>query len=123
MGTGAVPFWEGERAAVRDFLLLLYACSVGFVSAGVGASFYKMITREDARFKLLGKSVPAAFTTFLFCALTGPMIITDVALKMVRSERNGLAWFCGSMMIAGMWSCCSGIVVLQLVLSLRHGIV
>lgn len=102
---------------MRDALLLFYCAAVGFVAAGIAASFYKMVTTEPARFKLLGKGWLAAATTFIFCALTGPAIIIDLVLKTRLSERGGPVMLLGGLVIAAVWSICSGILVLELVLS------
>ena len=108
---------------LRDGLLLLYCAAIGFVAAGIAASFYKMVTHEPARFALLGPGWLAAFTTFLFCGLTGPAIILDLVIKMRFADRNAFGMFLGGIAIAILWSTCSGVVVLQFVLSLRGGLV
>jgi uncharacterized membrane protein YhaH (DUF805 family) len=108
---------------LREFLLLLYAIAVGFVAAGITASFYKMLSSEPARFALFGQSVLAWVTTFAFCALTGPVIVVDMAVKRVRDEKLPLTWLAAGVGIAAMWSCCVGIVTLELVLVLRDSLV
>ncbi len=107
---------------LRDGLLILYCGAIGFVAAGIAASFYKMVTLEAARFALLGKGWLAAFSTFLFFAVTGPAIIMEGALKRRRSrEGNAAGWLVVSLLVAGLWSVCSGIIVLGLVVSLKNG--
>jgi hypothetical protein len=92
---------------------------IGFVSGGIIASFYKWVTAEQPRFAMLGKGTVAAVTTFLFCAFTGPVIVIDYALQAARSAPRPAAIFIGGAMVAALWSCCSGIVMLQFILSLR----
>jgi hypothetical protein len=108
---------------VRDAIVLGYAATVGFVAAGIIASFYKWMTSEPARFVLLGQSGIAVVTSFAFFALTGPVIIVE---HMLRNRRTGSSSPVGGLfagtIVAVLWSCCSGIVVLSVVLSLRHGI-
>ena len=41
---------------LREFLILAYAGAVGFVAAGIAASFYKMVTSQPAKFGPLGGS-------------------------------------------------------------------
>jgi len=110
------------QSAVRDLLILGYAAVVGFVAGGIVASFYQMVTLERARFALLGSSALALATTFAFFALTGPVIIMDRALKARHKEKQPIAWLFGAVLIAGLWSCCSGIFVLGFALSLRDTI-
>ena len=77
----------GAGAVLRDGLLIIYCGAVGFVAAGIAASFYKMVTSEAARFALLGQGWLAAVSTFLFFAVTGPAIIMDGALKRRSAAR------------------------------------
>jgi hypothetical protein len=104
---------------LRELLLLLYCGAVGFVAAGVTASFYKMITSEPARFRLLGESAFAWATTLTLCALTGPVIVMEQAIRAASKDRVPLKWLLAGAGIAAMWSCCVGVVVLELVLALR----
>jgi Family of unknown function (DUF6949) len=105
---------------LRDGLLIIYCAAIGFVAAGIAASFYKMMTSEAARFALLGEGWLAALSTFLFFAVTGPAIIVESALKRRLSEANALGWLFGSVAVAALWSVCSGIIVLQLVLAVQN---
>ena len=107
---------------MRDLLLLVYAGVVGFVASGIAASTYKMVTSEPARFSLLGSGMLAALTTYLFCGLTGPFIIMDQAIRLRRSEGQPLGWLFASLFVAALWSCCSGVIVLELVLSVKASI-
>ncbi|MEX0852899.1 MAG: hypothetical protein WD036_06405 [Bauldia sp.] len=103
---------------LRDGLLLAYCCAVGFVCAGISASCFKMVTSEPARFRLLGEGWLGLTTTFFFCGLTGPAIIMDYALHRQPSERNFVSLLVGGVCIAGLWSACSGVLVLHLVVTL-----
>jgi hypothetical protein len=107
---------------LRELVILGYAATVGFVASGIVASFYQLLTSQPAKFALLGKSVLAAVTTFAFCAVSGPMIIMDRALK-ARKEKEPVGWLFGSAFVALLWSCCSGIVVLGFALSLKDSFV
>jgi hypothetical protein len=114
---------RGEGASVlHDSFVLLYAGTVGFVSGGIIASFYQWMTSEPARFGLFGRGLVAVATTFIFCAFTGPVIIVGHALKSMRGNGQPVGLLLGSIVVAGMWSCCSGIVMLQFVFSLRETI-
>ena len=106
----------------RDGLLIFYCAAVGFVASGVAASFYKMMTHEAARFTLLGEGWFAAFVTFLFCALTGPAIVMDLVFRQRTTGENAVALVVAGLVVAVLWSVCSGILVLSLVLSLRDSL-
>jgi hypothetical protein len=107
---------------VRDLLLLLYCVAVGFVSAGIAASFYKLVTAEPARFGVLGETVFGLATSFIFCALTGPVIVVDFAIRNRRAERMPVRWLMAGVGVAALWSCCLGLLVLELVLTLRDSL-
>ncbi len=107
---------------VRDVLLLLYCGAVGFVAAGIAASFYKLVTTEPARFSIVGETVFGLATSFLFCALTGPVIVVDFAIRNRRTDRVRAGWLLAGVSVAALWSCCLGLVVLQLVLTLRDSV-
>jgi cytochrome c biogenesis protein CcdA len=107
---------------MRDVLLVFYCAAVGFVAAGIAASFYKMVTREPARFRLLGQGWFAAFTTFLFCALTGPAIIVDLVVRSRSADRGAVGTLLVGLAVAAVWSVCSGVLVLELVLTVRNGL-
>ena len=103
----------------RDLVILGYAAVVGFVAAGIVASFYKWVTSEPPRFTVLGQGTPALVTSFAFCAVTGPIIILDHAVRLRQSEKGPLSWLFAGLFITALWSCCSGIVLLGFVLAFR----
>ena len=107
---------------LRDGLLLLYCSAIGFVSAGVAASFFKMVTSEPARFALLGQGWLGLATTFVFCGLSGPAIIMDHAIRRRLADRNAVGRLFASVLIAALWSACTGVLVLQVVLQLGGGL-
>lgn len=106
---------------LREGLLIVYCGAVGFVAAGIAASVYKMVTLEAARFALLGSGALAILSTFLFFAVSGPAIIMDSAMKRRLGDADAAGWLVASLVVAGLWSVCSGILVLGLVLSLEGG--
>jgi cytochrome c biogenesis protein CcdA len=104
---------------LRDGFLVLYCGAVGFVAAGIAASFFKMVTREPARFAMLGSGWLAATVTFLFCAVSGPAIVIDLVIKHRAFSREGLGTLAAGLVVALLWSVCSGVLVLDIVVQLR----
>lgn len=100
-----------------EFLLLAYVAAVGFVAAGIAASFYKMVTLEPARFRLLGQSFFSWMTAMIFCAVTGPFIVVDQAIQSRRRDHTPILWVFAVVGIATLWSCCLGVLVLELILT------
>jgi hypothetical protein len=104
---------------LRDGFLLVYCAAVGFVAAGVAASFYKMMTTEPPRFALLGKGIGALAVTFVFCAVTGPAIVMDIVLRLRIGDRGAVGSALFGLGVVALWSICSGVLVLDLVITLR----
>jgi hypothetical protein len=109
----------GAAIVLRDGFLVLYCAAVGFVASGVAASFYKMMTREAPGFALLGKGWFAAAVTFLFCGVTGPAIVMDIVLRGRIADRAAVGTMLAGLFVAMLWSICSGVLVLGLVIQLR----
>jgi hypothetical protein len=106
---------------VRHLAFFAYAGIVGFVSAGVAASLFKLMTSEPARFALLGRSVAGWLSSFFFCAVTGPVIIVGNAIRVGWApETVMVVTLCVA--VAALWSCCIGIVLLELTFSLGAGL-
>ncbi len=100
---------------LRESLLLLYCTVIGFVASGITASFFKLATTKPARFAMLGEGTFGAATTFCFCALTGPAIITEMALTGSLPRSNTAGWIAGCLGVAALWSACSGILLVQII--------
>jgi len=101
-----------------DLLLIGYIACAGFVAAGVLGSLYQLITREPPRFNFAGESVMAFLTGVLMCVFAGPFIIMRNAIRGRRIENRPLGWLVASSTIAGMWSMCSGVMVMNVALIL-----
>jgi hypothetical protein len=107
----------------QEILLLGFCCLLGFATAGVAASFYKLVTSQPARFALLGQSWLATFSSFLFFAVSGPAIVTSAAFGAPLFGANRLGWMTGGIAVALVWSVCSGIFLLDLVISVRTSLI
>ncbi len=107
---------------LRDGFLILYCAAVGFVASGVAASFYKMMTTEAPRFALMGRGIGALIVTFIFCAVTGPAIVMDIVLKSRVSDRGAVGNALFGLFIVMLWSVCTGLLVLDLVITVRDTI-
>jgi hypothetical protein len=103
-----------------ELMLLGYCALIGFVTAGITASFYKLATSEPARFALLGEGAFGLATTFAFCAISGPAIIADLVVKRALPSSNTLAWLAGSLAVATLWSTCSGVLMVEFILALSN---
>ena len=102
-----------------DVLLLLYCGAVGFVAAGIAASFYTLVTAEPTRFRVFSETILGLATSFIFSVLTGPVVVFAYVLCNHRTTRWPFLSLLAGFAIAILWSCCLGIVVLQLILMVR----
>jgi hypothetical protein len=109
------------RRVLFELTLLAYVGAVGFVAAGIAASFYKLVTHEPARFRLTGSTAGAWLSALLFGAVTGPVILVNYAMQKHRAEGMSVLVVFGGIVLAGLWSCCLGVLVLELVLHVRGG--
>lgn len=103
-------------------MILLYAAAVGFVAAGIASSFYQLVTARPVAFVLPSGRLLACIAAGLSFALIGPYIVARTAIRLVTVDRRPATWLLGGFAIVLMWSACSGIIVLDLALSLRHGL-
>lgn len=109
--------YKGAFIMAQSLFALTYACCIGFVLAGTLASFYQFIANRPVRFMVSVESWLMALASILLCIFAGPFIIMRNALRGRRIEHRPIGWLFGSSAIAGVWSLCSGIVVLNLILA------
>jgi len=103
---------------VFELLVLVYAGAVGFVAAGIASSLRQMITAEPPRFRMAGERWTVLAASLAYFALTGPVLVFRAVISGRLGERRSLAWTVAGIAVAGLWSCCLGILVLQFVLVL-----
>ena len=105
-----------------ELILAVYMGCAGFVAAGVLGSFYQLLTNNPPRFQLRLESLVGTVSSCLMCAFAGPFIIMRNAIRGRRIENRPIGWLVASSTIAGMWSVCSGLVMMRFAVSLIHGI-
>ncbi len=100
-------------------MLLLYATAVGFVAAGVVSSGYQLVTAQPLKLVIGGTTGSIARATLL-CAVAGPLLIAR-ALAAEFAARNRTPTILAAGTFAAMvWSCCLGILILGLSLSIIY---
>ncbi|MEJ8475536.1 DUF6949 family protein [Roseibium algae] len=103
---------------VFDLFVALYIGSAGFVAAGVIGSLYQLLTSQPPKFNMAVESLLGTIAAVSVCLMAGPFIIMRHAIRGRRIERRPLGWFVASSTIAGMWSLCSGLFVMNFAVSL-----
>ncbi|MEP2704617.1 MAG: hypothetical protein ABJN98_06090 [Roseibium sp.] len=99
-----------------DLLIVGYIACAGFVSAGLLGSLYQLVTSQPPKFNFAGETVVSFLTGILMCIFAGPFIIMRNAIRGRRIENRPLGWLVASSTIAGMWSMCSGLMVMHFAL-------
>ncbi|MEP3045769.1 MAG: hypothetical protein ABJL55_12400 [Roseibium sp.] len=99
-----------------DLLIVGYIASAGFVAAGLLGSLYQLITSQPPKFNFAGESTMGFLTGVMMCIFAGPFIIMRNAIRGRRIENRPLGWLVASSTIAGMWSMCSGLMVMHVAL-------
>jgi hypothetical protein len=80
------------------------------------------MTSEPARFAPFGRSMSAWVMSFLFFALTGPVLVVEHTIRARIERRIAGIWAGAGMAVAAIWRCCSGVLVLDLVLTVRDSL-
>ncbi len=96
-----------------ELLLVGYIACAGFVAAGVLGSLYQLVTEQPPRFSFASESLLVFLTDMFLCLFAGPFIIMRNAIRGRRIENRPLGWLVASSTIAGMWSMCSGLLVMN----------
>lgn len=105
-----------------ELAIAAYATTCGFVAAGVLSSFYTLLTDRPVRFAIELNTLWRGAVDLILCAFAGPFIIMRNAIRGRMQEQRPVGWLVASTAIAAGWSLCSGIVMVQLVLTMRSGL-
>jgi hypothetical protein len=103
---------------MQSLAIYLYVTSVGFVAAGVLASFVQLVSGEPMRFGLEPKSLLDSIAGVLLRVLAGPAILMRNAWRGIKLQGRPNVWFGVSAAIAAVWSLFSGALLLDLIMNL-----
>jgi hypothetical protein len=99
--------------------IYLYVTAVGFVAAGVLASFVQLVSGEPMRFGSGGpQPLLASIGGILICVLAGPAILMRNAWRDFKTQTRSKVWFGISAAIAAVWSLWFGLLLVELMLTL-----
>jgi len=96
--------------------IYLYVTAVGFVAAGVLASFVQLVSGEPMRFGTGSQSIVASIGEVLLLVLAGPAVLMRNAWWGLQARPK--IWFGISAAIAAVWSLCFGALLVVLMLKL-----
>src|SRR5688572_4596882 len=103
---------------MQSLAVYVYIAAVGFVAAGVLASFVQLVSGQPMRFGIEPDSLLASIGGVLLRVLAGPAILMRNAWRGMRLQSRPKVWFGVSALIAAVWSLFSGAVLLDLILML-----
>jgi hypothetical protein len=103
---------------MQSLVIYLYVTAVGFVTAGVLASFVQLVSGEPMRFGVEPKPMLVSIGGVLLRVMAGPAILMRNAWRGVRLQARPKVWFGLSAAIAAVWSLLSGAFLLDLILNL-----
>jgi hypothetical protein len=98
--------------------IYVYVTAVGFVAAGVLASFIQLVSGEPMRFTIEPKSILDSLAGVLVRVLAGPAILMRNAWRGQIIQGRPKIWFGVSALIAAVWSLFSGALLLDLFVKL-----
>lgn len=105
-----------------ELAIAAYATACGFVAAGILSSFYTLVTNRPVSFAVELGTLWRGAVNLTLCAFAGPFIIMRNAIRGRMIEQRPVGWLVASTAIATGWSLCSGIVVVQVVMAMRNGL-
>ncbi len=103
---------------MQSLAIYLYVMAVGFVAAGMLASFVQLVSGEPMRFGIEPNSILASIGAVLLRVLAGPAILMRNAWRGLKLQARPKIWFGVSAAIAAVWSLFSGALLLDLILKL-----
>lgn len=96
--------------------IYLYVTAVGFVAAGVLASFVQLVSGEPMRFGPGPQSILASIGGVLLLVFAGPAVLMRNAWRGLQGRPK--LWFGISAAIAAVWSLWFGVLLVMLMLKL-----
>ena len=103
---------------MQSLAIYVYATAVGFVAAGVLASFDQLVSGQPMRFGIEPDSILASLGGVILRVLAGPAILMRNAWRGLRIQSRPKIWFGASAAIAAVWRLLSGALLLGLILKL-----
>ena len=115
--------WSTPRAAqftgvtkVFELILLAFAAAFGFAAAGTISALLQLFTNRPVAFAIPEGGAGAYVTAAVKFMLAGPYIMALVALRARFVDRRSWGLLAGGITIAVIWSICSGILLMDLML-------
>jgi len=99
---------------VPDWVVACFAVAGGFVLSGIVTSVHAIAHGDGPRFRASFASFGQACWSIALSAFGGPVIVAANAWRLWRSSAIGAPAMAFAGILAGVWSFCAGVLVLQL---------
>lgn len=103
-------------------MLLAYVIAVGLAAAGIATSLRELVTARPAAFAVAGGSYPALLIGLAGIALTGPILVLRAGWRAWLEDGRPIRWLALAGLVALLWSGCTGVLILDVALGLRHSL-
>lgn len=95
-------------------LVTFWSVSAGFVTAGLFASLYQLVTNSPLSFHLImSEKMRTALLAVPLLLFSGPIVITRNAWQGRTIEQRQWRWIMASIGIVTLWSFITGLVILD----------
>lgn len=107
---------------MSELLLFTFCIAVGFVAAGLTSSLVQLVTGRPVVFALPRASLIPCILAGVSFTVIGPYIVARGAVRASLTDGKPLTWLAGGLTLALLWSACSGIIVLDIALSMGRAL-
>ncbi len=98
--------------------LLLYMVAIGFTLAGLAVNGYALLASKTLRFDEQPTSIAQGIGQTMVLVVGGPMLISNWVIRAWLVERRPAAMAAIGLSLSGLWSFCSGLLLLDILLSM-----
>ena len=95
----------------------VWSLAAGVVTAGLVASFYRLITKKPPSFQMWQETTLGLVGGIATLIFAGPSVIMRNALRAQVIENRPPVWLAASAFLSGVWSLFVGLLVLDILLA------
>ena len=99
-----------------ELLLLVFAAAFGFAAAGTSSALLQWLTKRPVVFAAPEGGAIGYVAAALKFMLTGPYIVVQASFRARFVDQKSWGFLGGGITIAAIWSACTGILLIDLML-------
>ncbi len=99
-----------------ELILLAFAAAFGFAAAGTISALLQLFTNRPVAFAIPERGATAYLSAAVKFMLAGPYIVASAAFRARFVDHRSWGLLGGGLAIAAVWSACSGILLMDLML-------